>query len=347
MKYSTKYPLYPIKLLKNLKQSLLLNIGRGLSAFHYLRSRTHPQSLEELRYDRPISLYIPTYEGTAQAVHPDIVPPGASNPLYVLAFTPYPFSYDQYENPSILISQNGIRFQEEQKGLNPLSPPPPIDHNDDPDLFYENGSWYLIYLETVRPSYQQLVLLQSPDRLRWGRSNLATYHLEGGDPLIVSPSLIRHGNTISLFYVNRSVSPYRIEYLESNDIRQWNIHHIQIPQLEGIGFTPWHLDIFKGARIFYMLLTSVTSLPGRGRVYDLHIACSTDLKKWTCSRRPVFPSKSFYWRSVYRGTGFCRNGDLFIYYSYETRLRTWRIGLVRKRIKDLFPAVDEEASSCG
>jgi len=338
---------YARQLLKNLKKVLLLHLGKVLSTFHYLRSRTLPQSLEKIPYDRPISLYIPTYEGTAQAVHPDIVPPGSSNLLYALAFTPYPFSYDQYENPSILISQNGLRFQEEQKGLNPLSPPPPIDHNDDPDLFYENGSWYLIYLETVRPSHQRLVLLQSTDRIRWESSTLATYHLEGGDPLIVSPSLIRHGDTIYLFYVNRSVSPYRIEYLESRDIHQWNIRHIQIPHLEGIVFTPWHLDIFKGEQFFYMLLTSVTPLPRRGRVYDLHIACSTDLKKWTCSRRPVFPSKPFYWRSVYRGTGFCRNGDLFIYYSYETRLGTWRIGMIRKRIQDLFPLVKEEANPCG
>ena len=113
---------YARQLLKNLKKLLLLHLGKVLSTFHYLRSRTLPQSLEKIPYDRPISLYIPTYEGTSQAVHPDIVPPGSSNLLYALAFTPYPFSYDQYENPSILISQNGLRFQEEQKGLNPLSP---------------------------------------------------------------------------------------------------------------------------------------------------------------------------------------------------------------------------------
>ena len=137
-------------------------------------------------------------------------------PFYVLAFTSYPFSYDQYENPSILISNDGLRFYEEQKGMNPLVPPPAFDHNDDPDLLYSQGNWYLVYLETLRPSKQRLILLESENRIDWKKSILSTYDFvnSSGHPFIVSPSLIEDNGKKYLFYVNRSVSPYRIEYYE-------------------------------------------------------------------------------------------------------------------------------------
>ncbi|MCX7787879.1 MAG: hypothetical protein N2442_09300 [Spirochaetes bacterium] len=328
-----------LSFLKNYKKYLFLQIGRSFFSLFSFQVRLRSKSLHELSVNQIYPLHIPTYEGTSQAVHPDIVPPDTQHPFYVLAFTPYPFSYDEFENPSILISTDGIRFSEETEGINPLVPPPAIDHNDDPDLTYLNGRWYLVYLETLRPYRQNLVLLSSIDRIHWESSILISYQFtqEPKDPLIVSPSLLWDQSTWYLFYVNRSVTPYRIEYSTSKDIRSWDPKNVSIPTIEGMSFTPWHLDIFKGQDVYFMLITSVSHIPRKGRVYDLHIARSSDLIHWTCSPHRVIPQKPPFWKGIYRSTGFCRADDLFVYFSYETILGIWRIGLVRKKIKDLFP----------
>ena len=96
-------------------------------------------------------MWLPTYDGSGQAVHPDIVGPEQTGGVYLMAFTPYPFTNDRFENPSVVISDDGLRFREERRGLNPLAPTPGTDHNDDPDILCAEGHYDLVYLETRRP----------------------------------------------------------------------------------------------------------------------------------------------------------------------------------------------------
>ena len=111
-------------------------------------------------------LSVPTYDGSRQVVHPDVLlerdPDGATR--MIMAITPYPYSKNRFENPSIVTSRDGMTFEPLGDGLAPLVPPPPIDHNDDPDLRRDpaTGDYELLYLETMRPKRQTLVALRSP-----------------------------------------------------------------------------------------------------------------------------------------------------------------------------------------
>ena len=59
---------------------------------------------------------------------------------FYLALTPYPYSNDLLENPSLLVSDDGYQFHEERPGTNPLVPRPPVGHNDlDPSHHAETG----------------------------------------------------------------------------------------------------------------------------------------------------------------------------------------------------------------
>jgi len=61
----------------------------------------------------------PTYDGSGQAVHPDLVyfPDGwgkdreGNNWNYWLVMTPFPNRKDNYENPSILVSDDGVKWR--------------------------------------------------------------------------------------------------------------------------------------------------------------------------------------------------------------------------------------------
>ena len=99
-------------------------------------------------------LRIPTYENSEQATHPDIIEflnPLFNNYRYMLAFTPYSYSNDKYENPSIVFSNNGIKWYEDYI-KNPI-----VDNQYpdkywfcDPDLVYANNKFYLYFLTGER-----------------------------------------------------------------------------------------------------------------------------------------------------------------------------------------------------
>jgi hypothetical protein len=62
-------------------------------------------------------VYIPTYDGSNQVVHPDVL---FINDTFRLAITPYPLGNNQYENPSVYESSDGFHFTELKSGINPL-----------------------------------------------------------------------------------------------------------------------------------------------------------------------------------------------------------------------------------
>ena len=113
---------------------------------------------------------------------------------------------DYFENPSILVSGDGINFFEEKPGLNPLAAPPLVDHNDDPDLFIYDKNYNILYLETHRPEKQNLILLSSTDRINWTSRMIHTDYLTGNnsDPFILSPSFLSDVTGDYLFYVSKN-----------------------------------------------------------------------------------------------------------------------------------------------
>ena len=308
---------------------------------YWMQTCSAPTTLGDLQYDKPLRLRVPTYDGSFQAVHPDIADPKATGGPFVLAFTPYPFTDDRYENPSLVVSDDGIRFREEHRGLSPLAPRPRTDHNDDPDISIHDGEYRILYLETLRPFAQNLRVLRSRDRRHWTNSGLIHYDFRApsNDPMIVSPALAERGGETFLYYVNVSAKPYRIEYLTGSNLENLDKRDPLIPIIPGVNIVPWHVDIAKDGDAYYLLITDV-SRGKSGKDYDLYIAKSKDLVTWTMASRKVFSSKPLGASLIYRSSAFCSGGDFFIYFSYKTKLGAWRIGLVRSRIRELFPGSD-------
>jgi hypothetical protein len=321
-----------MKLYKNITYILKYYILAKLNLFFMtISSLNIPQNIENLKYNKQIMLLIPTPDGSKQAVHPDIFYNNQSNTPFVLTFTPYPFSIDRYENPCILISYDGLHFFEEQKGINPIVPTPLYDHNDDPDLYYKNGKWYILYLETLRPNAQNLILLESSDRIVWKSTMLYSANLKNpNDIFILSPSFITQNEIVDkIFFVNRSITPYRIEYViqTKNETFDFSNRHFMDINLHGL--IPWHLDIIYGNNEYYMLLCTVKK-NGNNKEYSLYIAKSKDLVSWELSPKKVL-------HNSYRASGFIKNNDIYIYYSRQQGLfKPWHIGICRFKLSDFF-----------
>lgn len=282
--------------------------------------------LEELPFNKKIKLYIPTYDNSNQIVHPDILLRGES-PKYVLAFTPYPNTNDKYENPSIAISDDGIHFVEEKMGINPLVPAPAKDHNDDPDLSYKDGIYSILYLETVRPDYQNLMLLKSKDRLEWEKQVLFHEDLQTGDgSFMLSPAAVYKGEECFVFAVNKNLkngnSLYAVKGSCITSLDFENKVQLNLKFLPD-NYQPWHVDVFKDDNDGYiMLLCMVTPYSNKKKDYALYVATSKNLIDWDLKKEPFL-------KNAYRSSGFVRDGVLYIYFSSNVYADVWKTGLYK------------------
>ncbi len=291
-------------------------------------TRKPHQELAELSPGTFFRLDIPTYDGSGQAVHPSVLC-RTDSPRFLLSFTPYTDTDDRVENPSVVVSDDGLSFREEKEGLNPLVPAPEKDHNDDPDLFFSNGKYCILYLETLRPEKQNLVLLESSDRLRWEKRIIHEESIEHGGCFMLSPKYVEKDGLSYLFYVNRDASGgYRIEYVKGKDIESLDFDCRNNVTVSGLEELPWHLDILRDGENYYMLLVTARDAEKESR-YTLNIARSQDLVRWNLG-------KGFSVKDCYRSSGFIKDNMAYLYISKiffpAWRRKKWKILLYKAEL---------------
>ncbi len=283
-------------------------------------------------------LRIPTYDGSFQAMHPDVIyfENGIDGHYFVMAFTPYPYSRTQYENPSIVVSDNGTDFYEESEGLNPLVSAPPNGYNNDPDILYDPNTdrFYLYYNETLRPDSQNIVILTSENRIKWERKSKIHYDLKKAEPFVLSPACIYIKPKYYLFYVNASEKKRPIQYLVSYNPLEWNPDSINsINYSFPMDLMPWHIDIFGNKDNYYMLVSA--PYPNT----DLYLAKSSDLLNWEFHQEPIIDHVDTFFGPcdrVYRSTGIVSVNLLAVWFSFRSLDGTWGIALQKFDLSLLF-----------
>ena len=180
----------------------------------------------------------PTYDGSGQAIHPDIeyFPSAWNGYKYWMAMTPYPGGKDPWENPSLLASNDGIKWVAPAGLPTPLYPKPPCDHNSDTDLVYNPATdeLWVYWLDTRRasrcaghkgkPYYNRnWVMLVRVGRsgCKWALSKpVVTLNQDlGKEALELSPAVVRRGSKQwYLWLTNGSTKVYRYQ---SSDGKSW------------------------------------------------------------------------------------------------------------------------------
>ena len=285
-----------------------------------------------------ILLFIPTYDGFNQSVHPDVLffPKTREGHHFYLVMTPYPWGKNRYENPSLLVSRDGTNFYELVKGLNPLVLAPPYGHNNDPDIIFNSitETFNIYYLETMPPDSQNVILLTSQDGMKWFKKSIIHYDLHSGDPLILSPAIIFVDDIFYMFYVRAwRASQTAINYITSTDGERWekdsvNLVITNFPDQ----FAPWHLDVFQDENYFYMLVC------GPYADLNLYLGRSVDLKYWAFLEEPIIKRSASFFDSerIYRSCGIIQDDILIVYFSIRTNQKSWQIGLKKFSLADLY-----------
>lgn len=276
------------------------------------------------------SLNIPTYDGSNQCVHPDVIDMGAGNTWnghrYWMAMTPYPASDADYENPSIVVSEDGNSWSVPAGLTNPVVAGGVGFHNADPDIVLSpSGEMWMLYLKTNGSTYDEIFAKSSSDGVNWGSPILI---ISGSFGDFLSPSIIYDGTQYIMWHVNDTDNPNTLKRrICSSPSGTWSGEvTCTLNNMPG-GKDIWHVNVVKRGQVYHGFFTMCTSgTNGSGSI--LYFATSPDGLAWTISNSPLL-SISGGWDNnlLYRSSGIPTPSGYDLFYSAMTTAgNVWHIG---------------------
>lgn len=269
-----------------------------------------PYPLPREPRNAPLRTITPTYDGEGQALHPsvidfyDIMPSHTWNGWrYWMAMTPLTWANDLYEQPHILVSQDGFTWQPPDGVRVPLYPHPTGQKgawNYDPDLEYdpdEDKLWLTFntsyMIGGVEHPYEWMV--SSSDGVTWPTEPIphvtADGTLSGG-----TAALIRRGPE-DWWIMPGLYGTHRTGYRRAtHPAGPWGPLH----EFEQFPVSYWHWDVIWDSGAFRALVHD-----GGKRLYAGSWS-GDDADAWTWNLTPVLTGSDVYgaWDSsgLYRST---------------------------------------------
>ena len=294
-------------------------------------------------------LLLTTYDGSGQAVHPDIIEPehGFAGYRYVLAFTPYPAANDRLENPSVRVSTDGVRWVALPGCPDPVVQPPLDEdyHHADPDLVLHEGRLYMYYLTRSRSRPHAIVsVTSSADGFSWSVPTVLLDQEWG-----VSPAVVRADGGWAMYYVHADLragaAAYTVRRRSGSTPERFpdeRLCDVVVP-----GHHPWHIDVIRTDTGVEALLTAFPEGgdPSRSRLF--HLTSNDGVRFVTSQTDPVLQPSRIGWddRMIYRST-FLRHcsDDYTVWYSAASWGMRCGLGVVRGPMHALRPLTAPSAS---
>ncbi len=285
-------------------------------------------------------LTIPTYTGD-EVVHPSVYydAAGWNGYRYWMAITPYEGGDSQFENPSIVVSNDGDTWIVPPGLTNPVEPPlggGPSVYNSDPDLVMGPGGVLYLFWRTVGAptNYETIYYRTSTDGITWTPKVTALATLITSQRL-VSPAVLYDdaSGVWTMFGIDILPSP--------NVMSKWTATSPSGPWTKQIctaaisGRDLWHLDVVRWSGEYHMLLSD-SILGGSGGAGRLYFGVSIDDGvTWTLGTNPVLSGAgvSAWDNGLYRSTMIPAvvDGELGydVWYGGVSAAVVWQIGRSR------------------
>lgn len=170
---------------------------------------------------------IPTYERSNETTHPKVLyfDEPVNGYKYWLVSTPYPYNTAFYENPSIVVSNDGIHFKEPEGIKNPISGYPSKywdeSYYSDPYILYDKDHFELFYRKTLsklnneykKSGYNYIYMKTSNDGINWSKEKLVLGY--SPSEAYMSLSVIKENDLYKIWYVNYD---NKVKYVTSKDL---------------------------------------------------------------------------------------------------------------------------------
>lgn len=309
---------------------------------------------------------IPAGVGNGNGVHPSAVRIPDTKKLngyeYWMAFTPYYNGNDDYENPSILASNNGIDWETPAGLTNPVIPAPADvatgGYNSDPCLLFDNDNKLLImyYRYVTAAGVKKTFRVTSSDGVTWSAPTQCTFAVDTSNANVqptpssidaVSPKVIRISSTLWYMYFTMFEKIYRAR---SSDGIAF-LHPKRVQHNLPVNCRAWHLDVSCEETGFYALLSAFL-INETAQDTVLYYGYSPDGVLWQFDKEPLLmPHSDVGWMSkqVYKSC-MVRNdkGGHRVYISAQSKTGTgdatgyWFLGYFeakRTNVSDKFDSV--------
>jgi len=254
-----------------------------------------------------------------------------------MAVSPYPYEHHWLENPSILVSEDGLHWSVPKGLSNPIALPV-RGFLADATVVYDDASDQLwVYFLNDVGDQERLLRKTSADGIHWSAAEIV---LTGPVAFVNSPSVVKASGRFFLWTVNTlhcntqdSVANVRA----SEDGMNWSgPTPLQIDQP---GYVIWHINtIWVAEKQQWMSLVAAYK-DGLGCADTiLFFANSYDGIHWKTYSKPVLtPGKEWDGHQIYRSSLLYDLGAsrLRVWYSAESNtepnyLRTWHVGYTEK-----------------
>lgn len=226
------------------------------------RWRTTPPPYQiptEPPYNVPQYLTTPTEDGSGSTVHPavlDFGPNGWRGWRFWMAVTGYWQSNDDYENPHILVSADGLTWQPPAGLTNPVYKVTGVVFHSDTHLTYDPSTdtlWLFFRRLITGASFelhrQQSFYASSKDGVNWSpTATVLDWQRPYGDGQVLSPAIVCRGPgdwwLFGLYHSTRDLVIYRA----SSPDGVWTGPTWGVGKASG--GPPWHLDVINDDGVF-------------------------------------------------------------------------------------------------
>jgi len=282
-------------------------------------------------------LVTPTYDGSGQVVEPTVLrfSNGWQGYFYWMAISPYPDIPGQaaFENPSILVSQDGQNWSVPPGLTNPIEAPNE-GNLADATLFYDDKSdrLWVYYLNDVGGIEYRESLLRttSADGIKWSAPEVL---MSGLDTFVNSPSVGKVGSTYYLWSVNSGVGCQAKSTTMNQRISSDGLNWSAPLALNVIqpGYVIWHLNVIPvPSEGQFMALLAAYPVGSNCDHTKLFFANSRDGIDWQTYPEPVLDTGTG-WDSleIYRSSlQYDPNSGLFrVWYSARDAVKwEWHVG---------------------
>ncbi|WP_433774908.1 hypothetical protein [Bacillus wiedmannii] len=262
-----------------------------------------------------------------QATHPSIVQFDTewNGYKYWMAFTPYPFARLSTENPCVVASNDGVKWDIPSGVTNPLDVAPTGGYNSDTHILFNESTkkleiWYRAVTENA--SVETLKRVTSADGSSWstpetmlesrGAANILQY---------IAPSVIFENGKYRMWVMR----DYFIYVMESSNGKSWS-NPVRI-NAGGDYIHCWHAGVQKYNGIYYLLNCDKLSNQGSGG--ELFFYTSEDGINWTKGKKVITYTGNewdYDGQGVYRSTLLFKDESVYVYYGMYSN-KKWTIGL--------------------
>ena len=235
-------------------------------------------------------LALATYDGSGQAVHPDIVRGHGAATGFWLAITPYPGGNSSFENPSIYHSFDAKSWVTPNGVTNPIVQPAPGGYLSDPALVTDFSQRLWMFYRSVEGQQNIIRLTRSRNGREW---DSAMTVVTAPNHQVVSPTVVRGAPQApwQMWSVNAGVqgcaAPVTtVERRTSGDGLNWS--GPTTVELVQPGQAIWHISVqWIPARAEYWALYNTYPVGTSCATNALYLARSADGVRWTVYPSPI------------------------------------------------------------